>query len=160
MNFSDFICTFVAIMSVSHLFFPLTKVSEFPDMGKCSISILYLGTCFLLNGYYLRISGLTEINSVGTGAFCCAEQAHLMYGKVAVVMAAFHQIQLVRITVARRIFKVTTNPIACNFIWSVSRASNGGRGIRLPLLIVEWLTERAPACRKRISGTSRNCCDF
>ena len=29
-------------------------------MGKCPISILYLGTCFLLNGYYLRISGEKE----------------------------------------------------------------------------------------------------
>ncbi len=29
-------------------------------MGKCPISILYLGTCFLLNGYYLRISGYVK----------------------------------------------------------------------------------------------------
>ena len=41
-------------------------------------------------------------------------------------------------TAARRDFKVTTNPIACNFIWSVSQASNEGRGIRLPDARIIW----------------------
>ena len=37
-------------------------------MGKCPISILYLGTCFLLNGYYLRISGeVVDLHSITDG---------------------------------------------------------------------------------------------
>ena len=35
-------------------------------------------------------------------------------------------------------FKVTTYLIACNFIWSVSQASNEGRGIRLPMTLKKW----------------------
>ena len=62
----------------------------------------------------------------------------MKYGKVDVVMATCHLVPFVRMTVARRVFKVTTNPIACNFIWSVSRASNEGRGIRLPDARIIW----------------------
>ena len=53
-------------------------------------------------------------------------------------MASCRQISFVRMTVARRVFKVTTITIACNFIWSVSQASNEGRGIRLPLALKKW----------------------
>ena len=70
------------------------------------------------------------------------------------------QISIIGNTVFRRTIKVIVTIIACYFIWSVSHTTIVGWGIRLPLLTVEWLTERAPACRKRISGTPRNCCDL
>lgn len=35
-------------------------------------------------------------------------------------------------------FQSHYNPIACNFIWSVSRTSNDGRGIRLPMTLKKW----------------------
>jgi len=47
-------------------------------------------------------------------------------------------IPFVRMTVTRRVFKVTTYHIACYFIWSISHTTIVGRGIRLPLPIIEW----------------------
>ena len=80
---------------------------------------------------FLSLISVNSYQHDSDGIAILMEQAHLKYGKVSVVVAVCRQIPFVRMTVARRVFKVITNPIACNFIWSVSQASNEGRGIRL-----------------------------